>query len=78
MASITYAQEFVWMVHGYHKAYPIALYHGVDWGYTEALRDWPIGSFLQLCQQDRYYDGPPSSTSSKLTQDRKFVDTSHL
>ena len=33
----TYAQRYGWMEHGCHKAYPIALHHGVDWGYTEAV-----------------------------------------
>ena len=75
----TYAQRYGWMEHGYHKARPIALCHGFGWGRTEALRDWLIGCFLQLCQQNQYYDGPPSSTSSKLTQEQiLFVDTSDL
>ena len=75
---LTYAQRNGWLEFGYHKAYPLASYHGVDWGYAAALRDWPIGCSIQLCQHNQFYDGPPSSRSLKLTHTQVFVDTSHL
>ena len=49
----TYAQRHGWMEHGYHKARPIALWRGFDWGRTEALRDWPIGCFYSCANKMR-------------------------
>ena len=79
MAWITYAQQSGWMMgQDYYQAFPMALHHGVEWGYTEALRDWPIGSLLRLCSKNQYYDGPPSASSKRLRQNQKLVDISKL
>ena len=79
MAWITYAQNNGWkMQQDYYQALPMALHHGMEWGYAEASRDWPIGSLLRLCSKNQYYNGPPLASSTKLKRNQKRIDTSKL
>ena len=71
-----YGQASAWLEGQVYLAYPRCLREGIAWGQGVASQEWPVGSYIRLCDNNAYWTAPPP-LGRKIRADVIFVNTEH-